>query len=84
MSKLNPCPNRGSVSALKVRHLVREIYHTHFLNKTEICRAMDIGVSTLRSWESGRHKPSLADIRFLESILSGGKNDKENKRTKSS
>lgn len=55
-----------------VKHLVREIFHTHFLNKSDICKIMDIGVSTLRSWESGDAKPNKASIKFLELILKEG------------
>lgn len=55
-----------------VKHLVREIFHTHFLNKSDICRIMDIGVSTLRSWEAGDAKPTKASIKFLELILKEG------------
>lgn len=65
MSKMNK-------QAATVKHLVREIWHTHHIKKYEICRIMKKGVSTLRSWESGEHKPSHADIKFLELILKDG------------
>ena len=60
--------------AATVKHLVREIFHTHFINKTELCGIMDIGVSTLRSWEAGDTKPAKASIKFLELILKEGWN----------
>lgn len=67
MSKMNN-------HAATVKHLVREIFHAHFINKTELCRIMGIGVSTLRSWEAGDAKPTKASIKFLELILKEGWN----------
>lgn len=52
-----------------IKSIVNQIWHKHALNKTDICKLMEITTAALRKWEAGTATPSKASVVFLENIL---------------